>query len=277
MGKTFRYYTLLRPLRDRYVDDGSSVMALVPVTHNGQSVELALIGSPGDPRMIRVSVTGIDEEPAYDVRKRFDDLTESMLALLRVFCNNEISLSEPRFRYGNLLDDGLPPALNMVVRTTLPTYNFDPEFAVAFMHSDKEFRDIVRLFADVIHPYLSVQYRYLSAFKILEHDFKLNRRKWKPELDVLLSNFTEEYAALRLSGMGMKAFMIDLRDKCAHIKLGDADKLTIVGIGSPDTELAIRFLPLLIKVIQKHVFDAYKSDGAAFRAVGPDFQPPHFP
>ena len=61
--------------------------------------------------------------------------------------------------------------------------------------------------------------------------------------------------------------MINLRDKCAHIKLGGAGNLAIIGIGSPDTDLLIGFLPLMTKVIQKHVFDAYKSDGTAFRAV----------
>lgn len=116
MSKTFRYYTILRPLRDRYLDDGASVLALVPITDEGRAADLALIGSPGDPRMIRVSVTGIDQEPAYEERQRFDDLTESMLALLRVFCDNEISLAEPRFRYANLLDDGLPPDLNIEVQ-----------------------------------------------------------------------------------------------------------------------------------------------------------------
>ena len=267
MGKTFRYYTLLRPLRDRYVDDGSLVLTLVPVADDGRTIEVAVIGSPGDPRMIRVSVTGVDEEPAYEARKRFDDLTESMVALLRVFCDNEISLAEPRFRYANLLDDGLPPALNIEIRSTARTYNLDSQLAFSFMHADKELRDIIRLYADSVHPYFPVQYRYLSAFKILEHDFKLRRRKWKPELDVLLSHFTAEYDALQLSNKGMKALMIDLRDKCAHIKLGDASNLTIVGIASPDTEVVIQFLPLLTKVIQNHVFDAYKSDGTAFRAV----------
>lgn len=267
MSKTFRYYTILRPLRDRYLDDGASVLALVPITDEGRATDVALIGSPGDPRMIRVSVTGVDQEPAYEERKQFDDLTESMLALLRVFCDNEISLAEPRFRYANLLDDGLPPDLNIEVQKTLPAYSLDSAFAVSFMHSDKAFRDMVRLYANSVHPYLPVQYRYLSAFKILEHDFKLGRRKWKPEFDTLLSHFSTEYDALQLSKLGMKALMINLRDKCAHIKLGDAGNLTIIGIGSPDTDLLIGFLPLMTKVIQKHVFDAYKSDGTAFRAV----------
>jgi hypothetical protein len=135
----------------------------------------------------------------------------------------------------------------------------------AFMHSDRELRDILRLYADSLYPHSPVQYRYLSAFKIIEHEFKGIRKKWKPELNALLDHFKVEYETLGLSTMKMRSLMISLRDKCAHIKL--EDDLGIVGIGSQETEIIIRFLPLLHKIIQKHLFDAYKSDGTAFRAV----------
>lgn len=267
MGQTFRYYTALRPLRDNYVDDGSSVLVLVPVHDNGLNVEVAVIGTRDDVQMIRVSVSGINEEPSAIERKWFDDLTDSMLALLRIFCDPEISFAEPNFRYANTLEDGLPPDLNIGVKRGVLPYSLDISFATAFMRSDKELKNILRLYADALHPYLPMQYRYLSAFKVIEHEFKLSRKKWRPELDAILSHFQIEYEELQVSKMPLKAFMIDLRDKCAHIKVGDADRLTIVGIGSPDTLLVIRFLPLVLKIVQRHVFDTYKSDGASFRAV----------
>jgi hypothetical protein len=217
--------------------------------------------------MIRISVSGIEENPPYEERKRFDDLTESMLALLRIFCDNEIALAQPPFRYATLIDDNLPAELKIKIGRSEPTYNLDAGLMYSFMHSDKELGYIFRLYSDSLYPYLPVQYRYLSAFKIIEHEFKRSRKKWKPELDTLLEHFKAEYEGLGLSKKGMKAFMMELRDKCAHIKLGDADYLAIVGIGSQDTELVIGFLPLLMKIIQKHVFDTYKSDGVAFRAV----------
>ena len=65
----------------------------------------------------------------------------------------------------------------------------------------------------------------------------------------------------------MRSFMINLRDRCAHIRLGGSNDLGIIGIGSKETEMTLQFLPLVIKVIQKHMFDTYKSDGTAFRAV----------
>jgi hypothetical protein len=106
-----------------------------------------------------------------------------------------------------------------------------------------------------------------QGYKIIEHEFKGTRKKWKPELNTLLDQFMAEYEALNLSKMTMRSFMISLRDKCAHIRLGDGNDLGIIGIASRDTEIAIQFLPLLIKVIQKHLFDAYKSDGSVFRTV----------
>jgi hypothetical protein len=270
MGKTFRYYTMLRPLRDSYIDDDSATLTRISVVDSGRDVEIALIGGTSDPRMIRVSVSNVTEEPPYEERKRFDDLAETMLALLRIFHDNELAFAEPRFRYGNLIEDDLLPDLNIRLGKPAPTFNIDAGTMFAYMNSDKELQDIFRLFADSVYPYLPVQYRYLSAFKIIEHEFKRSRKKWNLELDTLLDHFKAEYDTLGLGRMKMKAFMINLRDKCAHIKLGNASELTIVGIGSQDTELVTKFLPLLIKVIQKHLFDRYKSDGTVFRSVRSD-------
>jgi hypothetical protein len=268
MGKTFRYYTLLHPLRDSpYIDDGTAVLAKVPVLSNGRTIEVALIGALNDPKMIRVSVSGVEQNPSDAERKCLDDLAEAMLVHLRIFHDNEIVFTEPRFKYANLIDDNQPPNLNTGIVKSKPTYNVDASLLHSFMHSDKELQDILQLYAAALFPYVPVQYRYLSAFKIIEHDFKLNRSKWKPDLEVLLDHFKVEYDSLGVSKMKMKAFMINLRDKCAHIKLGNADDLAIVGIGSKDTELVVRFLPLFMQVVAKHVFDTYKSDGDVFRRV----------
>jgi len=258
---------MLRPLKDHYLDDGSAILANISVVENGRAIEIALIGTSSDPQMIRLSVSGIDRNPTNEERKRFDDLAESMLAHLRIFHDNEIAFAIPAFRYANLIDDHLPPELNINIGKSKSAFDVDSTLIQSFMHSDKELQNILRLYADSLYPYLPVQYRYLSAFKIIEHEFKLSRRKWKPELDVLLSNFQTEYDALGLSKMGMKALMINLRDKCAHIKLDDADYLSIVGIGSQDTEIVAKFLPLLTEIIRNYIFDTYKSDGTAFHAV----------
>jgi hypothetical protein len=136
MSKTFRYYTLLRPLRsDSYIDDDSAVLTRIPITDNGRTVEVALIGTPLDLRMIRISVSGLQTEPPYEERKRFDDITESILALLRIFCDNEISFAEPRFRYGNFIDDDLPASLKMKVGRSEPTYNPDAGLMYAYMRT----------------------------------------------------------------------------------------------------------------------------------------------
>lgn len=256
---------MLHPLRESYVDNDSSILARIPVSNNGRTVEVALVGSPNDLRMIRVSVSGVEQDPAYEERQRFDDLTESVLALIRIFYDIEITFAEPRFRYANLIDDGIPAQLNIHLGKPAPTFNVDASLMFAYMNSDRVLRDLFRLYADAVYPYLPVQYRYLSAFKIIEHEFR-TRKVWKPELDKLLDHFKAQYETLGLSQMKMKNFMISLRDKCAHIKLGNVDDLTIVGIGSQDTELVGKFLPLLTDVIRKHLCDTYKSDGRSFHS-----------
>jgi hypothetical protein len=40
-----------------------------------------------------------------------------------------------------------------------------------------------------------------------------------------LDQFKAEYEALNLSKMKMRSFMISLRDKCAHVRLGDGNDL----------------------------------------------------
>jgi hypothetical protein len=102
-------------------------------------------------------------------------------------------------------------------------------------------------------------------FKIIEYAFKHKRRKWSPKLDLLFGYFEKEYLELGISKKSMKAVFIDLRDKCAHIKLGDANYLGIVGIGSRETEVVYKFMPLLTKIVQKYVFEKYRVEGTEIR------------
>ena len=150
MGRTFRYYTILRPMRDHYVDDNSQVLGAIPVEDNGRVIELALIGTPDDARMIRVSVSGVEGDVPYEERLRFDDLTESMLAFLRIYHDPEIAFAQPVFRYGDFNPDGAPPSLNIHLQQSGRTFHLDVAFATAYMRSDKEFKDILRLFADAM-------------------------------------------------------------------------------------------------------------------------------
>lgn len=106
--------------------------------------------------MIRISLSGLEQEPPYEERKCFDDIAKSAPALLRIFCDNEISFAEPRFRYANFIDDNLPANLNIEVSKAEPTYNPDAGLMYAYMHSDKELRDISRLYADSLYPYSPV-------------------------------------------------------------------------------------------------------------------------
>jgi hypothetical protein len=71
MPRTFRYYTLLNPLRDEHVDNGTSNLVSMPVSSNGETLELSLLGVEDNPEMVRLTVTGLKDEPAPKTLKAF--------------------------------------------------------------------------------------------------------------------------------------------------------------------------------------------------------------
>jgi hypothetical protein len=264
--KTFRFYMPLTPIREHYSDDGSTILLQTPVRDSDlRMFEVALIGSSHDLLMVRISMFELEEAPPPEDIPKIDAVAELMISMLRIYYDNKIGFAPDSFRYGNLIDENMPPELKVSTTTTRPELNIDRNFLTAALNAPEEFRNIIRLFSDSTYSYTPIQYRYLSLFKILEYAFKHHRRKWSPKLDLLFGHFEKEYLEMDISKKSMKALFIDLRDKCAHIKLGDANYLGIVGIGSRDTELVQKFMPLLMKVVHKFVFEKYRVEGTEIR------------
>lgn len=264
--KTFRFYMPLSPVREHYSDDGSTVLLQTPVRDSdGRIFEVALIGSSHDLLMVRISMFELAENPPPEDILKIDAVAELMISMLRIYYDNEIGFAPNSFRYANLIDESMPPELKVSTTTTRPELNIDHNLLTAALNAPEEFRNIIKLFSDSTYSYIPIQYRYLSLFKILEYAFKHNRTKWSPKLDLLFGHFKREYLEMGISKKSMKALFIDLRDKCAHIKLGDANYLGIIGIGSRDMELVQKFMPLLVKVVQKLVFEKYRVEGTEIR------------
>jgi hypothetical protein len=240
------------------VDDGSRTLVSIPLVRSGRAIELALLGVNNDPDLIRISVPGLEAEPSATELRVFDELGETFMALVRIFYRNDAIFAEPRMRYANFILDDEPPQFNITKTVTSDDPPLDPRIMKKFLDGSEELRTVVRLYADSMNVYLPIQYRYLSAYKILEHDFRLPNKKWKPTLDALLANFEAEYETLSLSRAPLRGLMFDLRDKCAHIRTGGAHKLAIVGIGSTGTDAVTKLMPLLLNIVKKHVEDNYK-------------------
>jgi hypothetical protein len=83
----------------------------------------------------------------------------------------------------------------------------------------------------------------------------------KKELEKLLNTFDDEFRSLKLTQLKMFNFIIHLRDRCAHIILGNHDSPGIIGLDSPDAQAVETFLPLFWKIAGRHLNDRYGQDG----------------
>jgi hypothetical protein len=79
----------------------------------------------------------------------------------------------------------------------------------------------------------------------------------KREFKELLSPFEDEFRALKLTPMALFPFIIDLRNKCAHIVLGRKHIPGILGLVSPDARLVEAFIPLFWKIVAHHLNQKY--------------------
>jgi hypothetical protein len=92
-------------------------------------------------------------------------------------------------------------------------------------------------------------------YKILEYEFRVGK-KW-PSLRTFLAAFEPEFKALRLSAKSLDNFLHDLRDKCAHIKLGSAAQLGITGLSTHDADLVDKIMPILRRAVMLHLSGKY--------------------
>jgi hypothetical protein len=121
-------------------------------------------------------------------------------------------------------------------------------------------RHLIKLLADANTPSLPLQYRYLSLYKFLELEFRVARR-WVG-LHNLLQPYDNDYKALNISTRPLQNLIHEMRDKCAHIKVGGNDSLGIIGLDGPDAKIVVELLGLLYQALTDHLNG--KSMGCSF-------------
>jgi hypothetical protein len=85
-------------------------------------------------------------------------------------------------------------------------------------------RHDLRLIADSISTAIPIQYRFLSLYKFLEHRFMNDEGHWDFEaLEDLCQPHLEAFNALG-TGRSLRAELMHLRDRCAHIMTGSGKK-----------------------------------------------------
>ena len=130
------------------------------------------------------------------------------------------------------------------------------------------YRPLIKLLADAQMPLLPEQYRYLSLYKILELEFRVAGR-WI-DLRKLLEPYEDDYKALNISARPLLNLIHEMRDKCAHIKVGGNDSLGILGLDGPDA----RIVTALIKLLRRILINYFNSRSMGLTFVPAPSEPP---
>jgi hypothetical protein len=116
-------------------------------------------------------------------------------------------------------------------------------------------RPVMRLVSDAQNPMLPLQYQFLSLYKGFEFEFRI-ARKWIG-LKEALAPYEERFTALNVGKKTIANTLHDLRDKCAHIKIGADDELGVIGLGDAAAKRVALALPLFREVILTHISAKY--------------------
>lgn len=268
--KTHWGYVPLFGSSEDYRDDGSQVLISFKVhVKEHRTVHVALIGNRSEIRLLRVSIEKTENGQLSDREQRaIGDIFEHLLATLSFTYDVNVS---PIYAPGiigsltlaTLTDDGAPPSLNFKIGARLnPNWTVNPDNIARTFSKTWGKRNLIKLVADAQNPVLPIQYRYLSIYKVFELGYRQSK-KWKPEFRAFLDGFAIEFQQLNLSRRSIWKFIHELRDKCAHIRLGN-NSTGIIGLNSSDGQLVQKFLPLFSRMLKAHLNREFAELGVDF-------------
>ncbi len=245
----------LVPLLGQYVDDGTRDLttARVNIVDTGE-FEVSVVGTRQRMELIRIATLNSDGNLTEKQRDAVEMLFEHMLAVLRLTHDDRADLFRTHGRamgIGAHDVDG-KPSLNVGIQEILgPTTDAQLDNIRNVFGGSLQHRALTKLLADALTPSLPLQYRYLSLYKIFEYEFRKEGR-WSG-LAELFQSYDVEYQALGLSTRSLNNLFHEMRDKCAHIKVGKLDNLGVIGMTSPDAKVVTKLLELLLGMLAKHL------------------------
>jgi hypothetical protein len=257
---TWYNYTPLAPLIEKYSDDGSRDLFTIECRVGSDDLyRVASIGERNAVELIRVETVGSDGNLTSDQSRTVSQLIDHMITVLRLTTDQQVErlwFGQETVSFGSHGDGEGKPNLDVSISLHSPP-DFQVDFnniAAVYSHTLEE-RNLFKLLGDNRQPGLPLQYKYLSLYKILEHEFR-EGKKW-PGLRKALAPWDAEFRALAVSGQPLDNFIHSLRDRCAHIKTGKSGELGFTGLSTRDIEVVDKVMPILAKVVAAHLSDEY--------------------
>jgi hypothetical protein len=218
------WYWMLEPLRGGIVDTPDRSPAFVRQMQfpGGERLSASLY-LDSDRQPLYVKIRALDVVDDRD-SERFVDLvqiaSEHMLSVLKLTWS-------PSAQYLQMsictreADDGGGAQLEI---RAFGQDAFDAAQAEGLYEHTLSHRHDLRLIADSISTAIPIQYRFLSLYKFLEHRFMNDEGHWDFEgLEELCQPHLEAFNALA-TGRSLRAELMHLRDRCAHIMTGSGKK-----------------------------------------------------
>lgn len=257
---TWFNYTPLAPLIEKYSDDGSHDLFSIECDLDAEGqYRVAAIGDHETVQLIRVQTMNSDGDLTPRQARTVSQLIDHMISVLRFTTDQHVEklwFGQETMNFGSHGDINGNPKFGVSISLHSPSdYQTDFESVAAIYSRTVRDRSLFKLLGDSQHPALPLQYRYLSLYKMLEHEFRIGK-KW-PNLRTALAHLDEEFRSLKISSRSLDNFIHDLRDRCAHIKIGNSGDLGLTGLSTEDAEVVEKVIPLLMKAIQTHFSKKY--------------------
>jgi hypothetical protein len=254
------YYFSIEPMQTSYKDNaGISPLVEIPVKTKRGMGSIALLGKPNEVHLLRVMIPLLQEEKLTDKDcSLIQDLKEHALSILRL-CYDADSQLTP-FTFWHFTDSGTGPSLDLRAEELLNSqWRLDSEnFKNSYLNGYDN-RHQLHLLSEALNQRVPIQFRFLSVYKFLEHEYK-DGGSWKPDLEVLLDRFQASFDQLQLSTLPLKKYIHALRDRCAHIR-GRGKLVGVTALSNKDALELQKALPLLMEICSSAFNDLHGSKG----------------
>ncbi len=265
--KTCFYYWLIEPLRPELIDPQESVPAFdVPITFRGQSFKLALFtDGDGIPQFARLEISCLEKEEIPEtLLPMIQGVREHLLSVLRVTYDQELQFfRRPMWTF---VDEGNPRYVHLKMEWRSVKTPLNAETTKNFLLATSPFSEELRLFVDGVDQYIPLQYRYLSLYKLLELHFKKSDGWRAKELANCFQPFADDFRELGVTGKPLK-HIHQLRDKCAHIKVGKKnERFGVTHLRRDEAAQVEKILPILANICSQIIQE--RSGGSFAIGIG---------
>lgn len=247
---TCYYYKLFAPTKSDYqFDEFTKPEFEITVENENYPAKLALFTENGHPILSRIILLNLKEEI---ITKEIDEmvysLNQHLLSVVRLSGLPDITFFPNPIWY--FVAENQPHKNGIGIEQHFGTNVIDYQLIKRGFVGSINNRVEIRLLIDGLDQHVPLQYRFLSLYKILEKFFKKDGGWDSKELENAFDPFKQQFETIKISNSNLLNFLHDLRDQCAHIKIGKGkrEKFGVAHLNYEGASKVEKFLPIISQV-----------------------------